>query len=121
MTDTIQHFYDLHAWQSAHQLALSVYEATHYFPKAEQCGLTNQMRRAAVSVPSNIAEGFNRFSAKEKVQFYSTAIGSIGELQSQALLSKDLGYIDAQEHETMMERLLSTKKLTSALAKSVHR
>lgn len=89
----VKSFQDLNAWQEAHKLALKVYKISDKFPTKEQFGLTSQIRRCAVSVPSNIAEGFNRISLKEKIHFYSIAHGSVSELQSQLLLAKDIGYI----------------------------
>jgi len=81
------------AWQLSYSLTLDVYKSTKSFPATERFGLTSQMQRAASSVPFNIAEGYARLSKKEKIQFYSIARGSLAELQTQLLLSKDLGYI----------------------------
>lgn len=86
-------FRDLIVWQKAHRLTLSVYKVTKDFPSHEQYGLTSQMRRAAVSIASNIAEGFGRSSAKDKDHFYVMASASVRELQSQLSLASDLGYI----------------------------
>jgi len=76
MEKKIKSFTDLNAWREAHKLALIVYKITKDFPKEEMFGLTSQMRRAVVSITSNIAEGFSRQSYSEKVQFYSIAQGS---------------------------------------------
>lgn len=75
----IKSFTDLNVWKEGHKLVLQVYKLTKEFPKEELFGLTNQIRRAAVSITSNIAEGFSRHSYKEKLQFYSTALGSLTE------------------------------------------
>lgn len=91
-------FTDMRVWQNGHALALLVYKVTKRFPKDEQFALTNQLRRAATSVPSNIAEGFNRLSQKEKVQFYSIALGSAGEVQSQSMLGRDLEYMNIENY-----------------------
>lgn len=72
--NTIKSFTDLYAWQHSHKLVLSIYNFTKYFPKEELFGLTNQLRRCAVSITSNIAEGFGRASKKEKKQFYCIGI-----------------------------------------------
>ena len=95
-TDTIKitSFTDLHSWQIGHELVLSIYKITTDYPKAELFALTTQMRRASVSITSNIAEGFSRSSWKEKYQFYSMALGSVTELENQLLISRDIGYID---------------------------
>lgn len=89
----IKSFTDLDAWKEGHKLVLDIYKITKDFPKEEQFGLTIQLRRAGVSFTSNIAEGFSRNSYKEKLQFYSTALGSLTEIQNQLLVAKDIGYI----------------------------
>lgn len=80
---TIQNYTDLDAWKFAHELVLKIYDLTHNFPSEERFELVRQMRRASVSIPSNIAEGFSRQSYREKVQFYSIAAGSLAELHCQ--------------------------------------
>jgi len=90
---TIKTFNEAVVWQKAHKLTLIIYETTKKFPKSEEYSLTNQMRRAAVSVPSNIVEGFKRKTTKDGIHFYNIAEGSLEELKYQLLLSKDLGYI----------------------------
>ena len=85
---------DLIAWQKAKALALEVYLCTRKFPKNETYGLTSQMRRAAISVPSNIAEGKGRHSHKELVQFLYRARGSLLELETQLSIAHELDYID---------------------------
>lgn len=89
----IQRFTDLLVWKEGHELVLLIYKETEKFPKHEQYGLADQMRRAAVSFTSNVAEGFSRQSFKEKYQFYSMAKGSMTELQNQLIISRDVGYI----------------------------
>lgn len=96
---TIKTFRDIIAWQKAHQLALFVYKITAKFPRFEEYGLGNQMRRAAVSVPSNIAEGFSRNSLKDTSHFYNISEGSLEELKYQILLSKDLEYLSDKTYE----------------------
>jgi four helix bundle protein len=86
---------DLIAWQKAKSVALDVYRCTSPFPRDEVYGLSSQMRRAAVSVPSNIAEGKGRYSRKEFVQFLYHARGSLLELQTQLSIARDLDYIDS--------------------------
>lgn len=111
----IRHFTDLEAWKESHQLALDVYQETKLFPKDEMFGLTNQMRRAAVSVGSNIAEGFSRNTAKDKSQFYSVARGSATELESQLLLARDIGYLNVDAFNILQERLNKVGRLTTGL------
>lgn len=90
-------FKDLVVWQKAYRLALEIYKTTKDFPKSETYALTQQMRRAAISIPSNIAEGYGRRHKAEYKQFLSMAYGSLAELETQYLLSIDLGYIKKSE------------------------
>lgn len=111
-------FEDLIVWQKSHQLVLAVYKATSHFPKEELYGLASQMRRAAVSVPANIAEGFKRRSRSDKARIMNIAHASLEELRYYFLLARDLGYLrDEPEREQLAEigRLLSayTKSLLS--------
>ena len=96
-----ENYRDLIAWQKAKALALHVYRCTLGFPKDEVYGLCSQMRRAAVSVPSNIAEGKGRHSHKEFVQFLYHARGSLLELETQLSIAHDLLYIDLQAFEKL--------------------
>jgi len=89
----IRKFTDLHAWQEGHKLVLMVYKNTENFPNKERYGITDQMRRAVVSLTSNIAEGFSRRSSKEKNRFYCMAQASLVELQNQLIISKDVNYL----------------------------
>jgi len=88
---------DLIAWQKAMKFVVEIYEVTQQFPKEERHRITNQLRRAAVSVPSNIAEGQARFSQKEFHHFLSQARGSLSEIETQFLIARDLRYISAVE------------------------
>lgn len=92
-------FQQLNVWKKAHQLVLRVYELTGSFPKDERFGLISQMRRAAVSVPANIAEGFKRRGYREKTRFYNIAEGSLEELKYFFILSSDLGYLHSNQDE----------------------
>ena len=88
-------FQQLEAWQEAHRLVLMVYQVTREFPGEERYGLVVQMRRAAVSIPANVAEGFKRRGIQEKIRFYNVSEGSLEELKYFFILSKDLGYISS--------------------------
>ena len=90
-------FLDLIVWQKAHKLVLSIYNITNQFPKHEIFGLTSQIRRAAVSVPANIAEGFKRKSKKEKLRFYNISQASLQEVKYFLILSNDLKYSENNE------------------------
>jgi four helix bundle protein len=93
MENKIQKFQDLFAWQESHKLVLLVYTISKAFPKGELFALTNQIRRAVVSIPSNIAEGYGRPSGKDRVHFFCIAKGSLLEVERQFFIAKDLGYI----------------------------
>jgi len=94
---TAQRFQDLKVWQKAHQLVLEVYRVTRSFPAEERFGLISQMRRAAVSIPANIAEGFSRRGIKDKLNFYNISEASLAELKYYFILSKDLEYLPSKE------------------------
>lgn len=115
--EKIKSFTDLNAWKEGHKLVLEIYKITQKFPKDEIFGLTNQIRRAVVSITSNIAEGFSRNSYKEKVQFYSVALGSITEVQNQLLIAKDIGYITKDEFSKTAEMTVVVNKITNGLIK----
>lgn len=115
----IKDFTDLEAWKEAHKLALMIYKATKTFPEDERFGLTSQVRRAALSVSSNIAEGFGRRNAGEKIQFYSIAQASVSEAQSQLLLARDLNYGKEKEIKACFEQSVSVHKLPTSLIRSI--
>lgn len=94
----IQNFKDIIAWQKAHELTLLVYDFTSRFPRHELFGLVSQMRRCAVSVPSNIAEGYKRKGKQDSIHFYVIAESSLEELRYQLYLSRDLKYITEEEY-----------------------
>jgi len=108
-------FKDLIVWQKAYRLVLEVYKITKDFPKSETYGLAQQMRRAAVSLPSNIAEGYGRRHKTEYKQFLSIAYGSLSELDTQYLLSIDLGYTKKSD---IIENLL--KEVGSMLYRMIY-
>lgn len=113
----IKSFTDLDTWKEGHKLALQVYRLTKDFPKGEQFGSTAQLRRAVVSFTSNIAEGFSRTSWREKVQFYSTALGSLTEVQNQLLLARDIGYVPKADFDPIAKQTIVVNKLASGLIK----
>lgn len=115
--EKIRSFTDLNAWKEGHRVVLTVYEITQKFPKSEVFGLMSQMRRCAVSITSNIAEGFSRQSFKEKIQFYSIAQGSVTELQNQLLIAKDIGYINEEMFHKIAHQTVSVHKILNGLIK----
>lgn len=93
----IQKFTDLEVWKNSHELTIFVYKITKNFPKEEIFGITSQIRRASVSIESNIAEGFSRFHFKDRLNFYYQSRGSASEVQTQLLIVKDLKYISLED------------------------
>ncbi len=97
ITEKNSNYKRLEVWQKAYDLALFVYDITEKFPKKESYGLTSQLRRCSVSIPSNIAEGYMRQHPKEYIRFLSIARGSIGELETQLMIAKDRQFIDEED------------------------
>ena len=114
----ISDFTDLIVWQKAHLLVLQIYKITRVFPSYEKFALVIQMQRAAVSITSNISEGFARRSKKEKLQFYYMALGSLSELRNQLLISRDLKYIDASIFAELEDKAIEVRKLLNGLIKT---
>ena len=102
---------DLDVWKHSRELVKLVYLLTKSFPQEELYGLTSQIRRSSISVPSNIAEGIGRHSDKETLHFLYIAKGSMQELETQLYLSFDIGYISKIELEQILEKVVSNKKL----------
>ncbi|MBP9759847.1 MAG: four helix bundle protein [Candidatus Pacebacteria bacterium] len=117
---TIRTFKDLDVWKQGHALVLAVYRQTHEFPSHELFALTNQMRRAAVSITSNIAEGFGRQGEKDKVHFYVIAKGSLYEIQSQLQIALDLGYLTVSTHDQLEADCTRVAQLLHGLIRSVN-
>lgn len=106
---------DLIVWQKSYNLSLYIYSITKKFPKEEVFGLTSQMRRAGVSIPSNIAEGNIRFGKKDNAQFLRIAYGSASELETQLAISRDLKYISEKEYTEATESLSEIMKILYTL------
>jgi len=103
--ESVRNFRDLKVWHLAKEIAVIVYKATKHFPQEEVYGLSSQMRRAAISVSSNIAEGFNRFYKKEYQRFLMIALGSCGELESQVEVGVTLNYVSKETYAELIEKL----------------
>ncbi len=110
-------YIDLDVWKEARALANNIYTATRSFPKEEIFGLTSQMRRSAVSVPSNIAEGCGRNHPKDSIQFFFIARGSLYELETQLYISFDQKYIDELLLKSILLKLETTRKLLNGFIK----
>ena len=117
----LKNYKELKVWQRSYQLCLEIYKITKGFPKEERYGLTSQLRRAAVSVPSNIAEGYGRKTTPEYIRFLYIAYGSNCELETQILLSGDLGYIETGKLEILKEGIGEVERMLKALIKSLER
>jgi four helix bundle protein len=109
-------FRDLTVWQKAHEFVLAVYHLTASFPNREKYGLAHQMRRAAVSIPANIAEGFGKRSKAEKSRFLNIAEGSLEECRYYLILAQDLGYAETQ---SLMSSLEEVSRLLNGYARAV--
>ena len=107
-------FRTLKVWEKAHALTLIIYKATQDFPKHELYALTNQIQRAAVSVPANIAEGCGKDSDGELKRYFTIAMGSASELEYMLLLARDLGYVRAADYQTMQSDLVEIRKMLNA-------
>ena len=110
---------DLRVWQQSIELVTSIYMITKTFPEEEMFGLVSQMRRAAVSVPSNIAEGYVRGTDRENLHFLRISSGSMSEVETQLLLSWNLGYISQESYDELSENLTSVWKQLNALIGSI--
>lgn len=113
----IQYFTDLIAWQKGHNVVLRICDITKSFPKEEMFGLTSQLRRAVVSITSNIAEGFSRSTYADKLRFYIMALGSVTEAQNQILIAKDLTYITNEQYTSINIDIVELHKLINGLIK----
>jgi len=111
----IQNFTDLNAWKEAHALYVAVHFTTRLFPKEELFGLTNQVRRAALSVTSNIAEGFGRSSDADKVHFYVMARGSLFETQNQLIAAKDIALVEESSFNELFEQSRIAQRILTGL------
>jgi four helix bundle protein len=117
----IEHYRDLVVWQEGMELALVVYRATEAFPQQERYGLVSQMRRCSVSIPSNIAEGHARSSTLDYLRHVSIAVGSLAELETQALLSKNLGLSDPEVIKDVLDRCDVLGKRLRTMSQSLRR
>lgn len=117
--DKINKFEDLNVWKKSHELVLEIYKITKDFPREEKFGLVSQMRRAAVSVAANIAEGFKRRGIKDKVNFYNTSQSSLNELQYYIILIRDLGYF--QKLDEIKSLIDEVGKMLNGLISAINR
>ena len=121
MSMTVKRYSDLVAWQKAMDLVEAVYRSTRAFPKEELYGLSSQLRRAAISIPSNIAEGHCRNGRKEFVHHLSIALGSLGELETQVMIFERLGYLAAPESSKILASAAEAGRIIVGLMHSQER
>jgi four helix bundle protein len=117
----LKNYKDLKVWQRSYQLCLEIYKITKGFPREERYNLTSQIRRAAVSIASNIAEGYGRKTTSEYIRFLYIAYGSNCELETQILLAGDLGYIESGKLEMLKERIREVERMLKALIQSLEK
>ena len=115
----IRNYFDLTVWQKARQLVKQIYLVSQVFPHEEIYSLTSQIRRSAISVPSNIAEGYGRGTKKDYVHFLHASRGSLYEMQTQLYLAQDLGYVDNDQMATIIADINSCSQLLGALIRSL--
>jgi len=119
MSDIVRTHKDLKIWQRSVALVTRVYKLTENFPKSEMWGLTNQIRRAAVSVPSNIAEGSGRKFPRELVQFLHIALGSLAELETQFIIAQNLGFINENEYMSIVQEIQELLRMITAMSNKI--
>jgi four helix bundle protein len=112
-------FHELKVWEKAHQLTLKVYTCTRAFPQSEIYGLISQMRRAAISIPANIAEGGARGSDADFARFLQIAAGSASELEYYLILARDLAFLSVTDHAGLPEELIEIKKMLTAFVRQL--
>ena len=115
----VRSYSELIVWQRAMDMVEDIYNLTRYFPKEELYSLTDQMRRAAVSITSNVAEGMGRFSLKEQVHFIEISFGSLMEVYSQLLIAMDRHYMSQSDLDNVSPEILEVSKLLSGLRLSL--
>jgi four helix bundle protein len=112
-------FRQLKVWEKSHQLALAIYKATKEFPKEELYALTSQIRRASMSIPTNIAEGCGRNTDAEFARFLQIAMGSASETEYQLLLSHDLGFLSKEQYDKLNSDVTEVKRMLASLLKTL--
>ena len=116
----IKSYKDLNIWKRSIKVVENIYKITKNFPKEEIYGLTSQLRRSAVSIPSNIAEGFARYSNKEYKQFLFISLGSCAELSTQIIIALRLGYLKRKKADQFLNEIDEISKMTMSLIKRLN-
>ena len=118
-SEMIKNYKDLKVWQKSYELCLKIYKITAKFPNEERYGLTSQIRRSAVSIASNIAEGYGRKTTLDYIRMLYISYGSVCELETQILLAGDLGFIEKSELGTIKKDIAEIERMLKALIKSL--
>lgn len=121
MADRIQSYRDLIAWQKAFGIGLDVYQLTRSFPKEERFGLTSQLRRSAVSIASNIAEGYGRGPKTDYIRFLRIARGSLYEMETQLMFASEFGYADSPNADALVGRARECGRVIAGLISAIDR
>ena len=119
MDKKIKTYRDLNIWNVGIELVKDIYKLTEKFPKQEMYGIVSQMRRSAISIPSNVAEGFKRYHNKEYIQFLYVTLGSCAELETQVTIAKELKYIQADKEVILLEKLDHIGRMITNLLKKL--
>ena len=112
-------FRDLLVWQKSMEVVKNIYQITNQFPRVEEYGLTSQMKRCCISIPLNIAEGFNRKTTKEYIQFVFIAYGSCSEFETQLEIANMLKYVSRSQYESVLSEVLEISKMLNGLIRSL--
>jgi four helix bundle protein len=120
-SEMLKNYKELNVWQKSYELCLKIYRITAKFPNEERYGLTSQIRRSAVSIPSNIAEGYGRKTTVDYIRMLYISYGSVCELETQILLAGDLGYIEKGELGTARKDIAEIERMLKALIKSLEK
>ena len=116
----VNDFSDLNVWQASKNMLIKIYDLTKTFPKQENYGLTDQLRRAANSICANIAEGFDRYHPKDKIRFYYNARASASEVKSHIMISKELNYLTMETSRTLIAELNLIGKMLNGMISSLY-
>ena len=119
MTDKIRNFRDLDIWKKGIEIVKDIYNIVEKFPEQEFYGLVSQVQKSAISIPSNIAEGFNRFHNKEYKQFLYIALGSCAELETQVEVASELKYISNEKKKDILEKINHESRMLTNLIKKI--
>lgn len=114
-------FRKLSVWHKAHQTVLAIYASTQHFPNDERYGLTSQIRRAAVSIPANIAEGCGKNTDAELARYMQISMGSASELEYHLLLAHDLQYLAVEQYDALNERVIEVKRMLASFIKTLRK